>query len=386
MIKLTSILAAIFFCYLGSGCIPDPSLFPPVNGGAPKIVDPGLIQASQTFPQTVALEKELAQMYKAFNNSSTRVKSAKSKIKSARSAAEGAVIMIGQIKSVEDQISRLERELNSLKKIQQLKVLKPLATGVSSLKSKVSSIRKKAEKLRDQKIKPAIKKMKNMESKLAQLDSIFKYSASESAYAQRHVSGLKQFVISQQSPPNQVRALEALSRSARYPVTPAQKALSQFDSACSDVERQADTYRNLMNGLTRLKPGLDKVKKKMAPVDEKLKKLAKVLNKRVGFKKFSFTVRQVIEAPGKIADWILKPVTKAAKKLLEPITSKFKINIDPPAELKQISAQLDAINRASFNIDSPFAKFNNPANLNAIENYRAALKKLRATTTVSLTR
>ena len=116
----------------------------------------------QKLPQTTALDKELRQMHNSFNNTSGRVKKAKTTVTNGRYAAEATVKMIDQIKPVEDQIYRLEREIGSISKIPQFKMLRPVAKGISRLEDNIESIRKKAETLRDKKIKPAIKKMKSL--------------------------------------------------------------------------------------------------------------------------------------------------------------------------------------------------------------------------------
>lgn len=385
MKKLLILLFTIYICFYTTSCVHNPGTMPP-----PNYLDPTYRTASQKLPETTALEKELRQTYKSLNATAERVEKAKKTVTNGRYAAEAAVKMIGQIKPVEDQISRLELEIRSISKIPQFRMLKPVAKGVTNLKENVAKIREKAEKLRDDKIKPAIKKMKNLEAKLAKLKTGLNLAATETAYAVNHINLLRNFVISQKYPEIQVRTLEALSKTTRYPVSPAQKALYEFDSACADLEKQVNAYKAHMAKLTSLKPGLDKVRSKMKPIDDKVKGIAKVLSKKLGFKiplskkEVSFTVRQVIEAPGKVLDIALKPLTKIAEKLLKPLTKNLKFDIKAPKELQKISVQLDAINRFSLNLDRPSMKFDSPVNTKAIENYRAALKKFVTTKTVNL--
>ena len=393
MKKILGLIFTTFIYLYSSSCISGPGVYPPGIMPPPNYSDPNYQIASQKLPETTALEKELRQIHTSLDATSERVKKAKTTLTNGRHAAEAAVEMIGQIRSVEDQISRLERELKSISKIPQFRLLKPVAKGVTGLKEKVESIKEKAEKLRDKKIKPAIKKMKNLEAKLAKLQTDLGYATTETASAVSHINLLRNFVISQQFPDIQVRALEAVSKATRYPVSPAQDALTEFDSACTDLENQVNTYKSHLNKLTSLKPGLDKVKAKMKPIDDKVKSIAKVLNKKLGFKiplskgkRVSFTVRKIIEAPGKVLDIAVKPLTKIAEKLLKPLTKNLKFDIKAPKELQQISAQLDALNRFSFNIDRPSIKLENPANTKAIENYRSELKKFSNKKTADLSR
>ena len=384
MKKIISFTFSIFLCLYSSSCTTGSGKLPPGTMPTPNYFDPTYQAASKKLPETTALEKELRQIHKSLAATSTRVKKAKKTLSNGRYAAEASIKMISQIRSVEKQISRLERELKSISQMAQFRALKPVAKAVARLNSKVKNIREKAEKLRDKKIKPAVKKMKKLEVKLAKLNTGLRYASFETVSAVRHINHLKKIVISQQYADTQVRALEALSTTTRAPVTPAKNALYEFDSACTDLENQVNAYKAHMKKLTSLKPGLDKVKAKMKPIDRKVKGIAKVLDKKLGFKipfskgkRVFFTVRQVLETPGKVLDIAVKPLTKIAQKLLKPLTKNLKFDIKAPKELQQISAQLNTINRFSLNIDRPTMKLD--TNTQAIGDYRTALKKLSHT-------
>ncbi|NQZ78635.1 MAG: hypothetical protein HRT61_21350 [Ekhidna sp.] len=391
MKPILSLLLAAFTVFFSSSCVPDYG--GPGGPGFGYVDVPSNYRTAPGFTETNALESELEHMHQAFNNTSQRVEKVQTTLKTGRKAAEAAVFMINRIRSVENQIVRLERELKSLSKIPQLRMLKPVAKGVASLKTNVNKIRVKAEKLRDQRIKPAIRKMKSMESKLGALNSRLELAAAETAATRRHLRMLKSFVIRQGSPQNQVDFLEALSKTLRYPVTPAKRALAEFDSACADVEAQVNQFTSLMRGLTKLSPGLDKVKKKMEPIDEKVTAIGKVLSKSMTFKnpfgkkgkkEVTISIRNVLEAPGAVLDIAVKPLMKLADKLLSPITKKLKFDMKAPEELRKISAQLDAIAKNPFSLNGPSAKFDKPANIQAIENFRLAMKRFKATTTAKL--
>ena len=303
---------AVLFLFCSS-CIVDPNAMPPSFSYS----DPNYRIFTQKLPQTTALDKELRQIHKSLTATTERTKKAKTTVTNGRYAAEAAVKMIDQIPPVEKQVSRLERELSSISKIPQFKLLKPVAKAMTGLKGKVKTIKERAESLRDKKIKPSIKKMKSLEAKLTKLNSGLNLASHETVSAVRNVNLLRNFVISNKYPAGQVNALEALSKTTRYPVSPAQKALNEFDSACTDLENLVNTYKSMLVNLSKLKPGLEKVKTKMKPIDDKMKSIAKVLDKKLEFKiplskgkKVSFSVRQVIETPGKILDIAVKPLTK----------------------------------------------------------------------------
>ena len=64
----------------------------------------------------------------------------------------------------------------------------------------------------------------------------------------------------------------------------------------------------------------------------------KVFGKRVGF-----TVRQVIEGPGKVADIFLKPLEKLADAALKPVLHALHLEVRTPRELVAIEHSLDAV-------------------------------------------
>lgn len=348
--------------------------------------------SNRNLPETQALERELNLTQQALASTTARLKRLQSAARSGRKKAEEVSSMIKQIRTVEDQIGRLEKELNSLSKIPQLKMLKPLVSSLKSLKGQVNKIRVKADKVRKEKIDPAIKKIRDFEADVSKVASQVKAAEMETIAAKKQLSQMKSYVAANGYKNYHVSALEAFSQTAKYAAMPMRKALGEIDSNSADAESKINSYAKALSAVAKLKSGVAKIKSDLAPIDKKARDLDRVLSKRISFKipfkkkKVSFTVRQVIESPGKIIGIAVKPLTAIAKKLLSPLTKKFKINIKAPSELREIEAKLASLQNKVLNLDRAQNKFRQDAKSQAIGKYRTAMIKLKSMTSSRLGR
>lgn len=342
--------------------------------------------SNRNLTETQALERELNLTQQALASTSARLKRLQSSARSGRKKAEEVSSMIKQIRSVEDQIGRLEKQLSTLSKIPQLKMLKPLVSSLKSLKGQVNKIRVKADKVRKEKIDPAIKKIKDFEYEVSKVSSQVKAAEVETIAAKKQLLQMKNYVTANGYKRYQVSALESFAQTAKYAASPMRKALSEIDSTSADAESKINAYAQALSAVAKLKSGVDKIKSDLAPIDKKARDLDRVLSKRISFKipfskkRVSFTVRQVLESPGKIIGVAVKPLTSIAKKLLSPLTKKFKINIKAPSELREIEAKLASLQNKILNLDSAQNKFRQNAKSQAITKYRAVMSKLKSMT------
>ena len=84
--------------------------------------------------------------------------------------------------------------------------------------------------------------------------------------------------------------------------------LTSFDSACGDIEPKLNQYSKLVTNLTTLQSGLDKLNKKLTPVDQKVAKIDNVLSTSMTFKipfskkkkTFTISIRKALEMPGDV--------------------------------------------------------------------------------------
>ena len=107
----------------------------------------------------------------------------------------------------------------------------------------------------------------------------------------------------------------------------------------------------------------------------------KILNKNIGF-----TVRQVLESPGKVLDVALKPLQKAADKALEPVLSKLHIQIQVPPEIADLPKKFDSLKSVNDVADAPIAKVENALRPEMPKEYQDQTDRLAKTATSQLSR
>ncbi|MEK6236925.1 MAG: hypothetical protein N2C14_19630, partial [Planctomycetales bacterium] len=334
------------------------------------------------FPETQALKRDLELASQSLASTAARLKRLQHAARNARKEAEDVSNMIRQIKSIESQLGRMERQLASFANIPQLKMLKPLVSALRSVKSQVYSARVKADRFRREAIDPAVKKIKSFEAEVSQVASRIRQAELETDRAKLQLAQVSAEVTRLGNKEHAVRSLESLARATRSTIRPLRVFLTDVDNAGADAERKINTYASGLSAVTRLKPGLSKLQADLSPIDKKARDLDRTLSKRLSFKipftkkTVSFTVRQVIESPGKILKIALKPLTAISKKILRPFAGKFKINLKAPPQIAQLSKQFDSLRGRALNMDAAHRKLNAAARSQAATAYRSALNRL----------
>lgn len=352
----------------------------------------GSSSTSRNLPQTTALEREIDLAQQALTSTSSRLSRLQSAARNARKKAEEIASMVRRIKSIESQIYRIEKQLYSFSKVPQLKMLKPAASALKSLRYKVVSVRKKAEQVKRDAIDPAIRKIKSFEAEVYQAKQKVQGALTATNRAEQQIRTLKGYVAQYNYPRPAVATLESMARAARATVNPMRTTLQDADRAGADAEGKLNSYVSALSSVTRLSSGLSKIQSSLAPFDKKARSLDKVLSKRFRIKipftkKYvTFSVRTILESPDKIAGVVVKPLTALAKKALSPLTKKFKLNIKAPKELAEISAKLDSLKRKVINLSNAQMKMANVAKSQAISSYQLAMSKISSLSTSSLRR
>ena len=101
----------------------------------------------------------------------------------------------------------------------------------------------------------------------------------------------------------------------------------------------------------------------MQPGEKVANDLDKVMSKRLEtklpvppFKKVGFSVRDVLEQPGKVLDLALKPLETMAKKALEPVTKKLNLRIPPPKGFDDLARAMSQLSSAAKNLEGTLAR------------------------------
>lgn len=299
------------------------------------------------FPQTTALRQDLARAQRDLLSLARRLDRTRSKVRGVRKQVQLASSLVRLIDSMDNRLPRIIRELKSLSRIPQLRVLRPLVRNLEQIRQQVHKVRARADKVNREVLKPLAARLKTIERDIAVTAAQCRVSASKANVAARGVAFAQQVVQQRGSRPREVAGLERASRTARGGIRPLVIGIANVNRAAANVERNARSLATSLKSLTALRPGIAKLNRDLSPADKAAGALRKVMSQRVSVKVFGkrigFTVRQVLEGPGKVADFILKPLMKLADKAIAGAMKGLKLQIRAPREVRLLEMRLNGV-------------------------------------------
>ena len=332
------------------------------------------------FPTTDKLRSELGDMNKDLTSLAKRLDESKDAVENARKMDEAASALVKGMDKTDDDLVRIIRQLKPISGIPQLRLLKAVVANLESLQKDVHDVRVKADKAEKEVFKPLSAKLKEAESDLKLTIAECKGAASR-ANLTRGALGLSETVIQGQgSPAGAVAALENLSKGVRTGIAPAYAGVKSLDNASDDAEKAVEHLETALKGLTALQPAVAKVTKDLIPIDSSAREMDKVLSKKLELKlfgkKFGFSVRQVLEGPGKVADFVLKPFDELANKALAPVLKKFKLQLSLPKEFAKIPTELSSATARATSVNTPLKDLEKTLDSKFITNFEHDLDKV----------
>lgn len=315
--------------------------------------------SSNKLPKTKQLDGDLQQMQGGINGLAAKLNRIEKSIETARKRAQDVASMIKSIGRLDDKVYRIKRELDSLTKIPQLRMLKPLAKGLGKVRDQLHTVRKKADEANRNHLKPLISRLKKIENKVDAKAREIRGLASQVKQGRYKLEELSSFVASRGFKKHEVRALESLSKSVRPTLRSTNNVISDMNRELGNVDRDFNSLAQKLNGIAKAKSSVKKLERDLAAADKAARDLNKVLSKKISIKfpvKVSVSVRQIIEAPGKLIDVVVKPLQKLAEKALKPVTKKFQINLKMPREITALTGKLNSLKSAANNLNSPTQK------------------------------
>ncbi len=343
--------------------------------------------SSLKLPETNSLCEELQQSNKTLISLSARTARMKTTVGNARMAVDAASTVIRGIDKIDDTLIRVIRQIDPVSKLPPTRALRPLAENLTKLQKQIHKIRVKGDNLQKKVLKPLRSRLKSLESKLKTAIAEMDTAARRADQARRHVQTLRDFVEAHY---NQAAAgaLETLAQKTRAGIEPLNAGLKRVDDNSGAAENELNGLMKDLSGATTSAPAVRKLDKDLIPVDKASRELDKVLNKHIGAKVlgkyYGFTVRQVIEGPGKLLDIILKPLEKLADKALEPVLHSLKLEITPPRELEAIQRSLDAVVKREATLTRSLDHFESALQSTSLAAFQNSLGELIGTSTSRL--
>ncbi|MEM6654396.1 MAG: hypothetical protein AAF596_01210 [Planctomycetota bacterium] len=339
------------------------------------------------LPQTGALDGELRSTQQQLTSLSSRLDSINRSISTARHRAQDIANMVRSLGRLDDKVKRIKRQLDSIVRIPQLRLVRPLADALGRIQGQLHSVRRQADSANRSYVQPLVAKLRSAEQKVTAKRNEVRQVASQTQQARGKLSELRGFVASRGYRRAEVSSLESLARSVRPTVRPVGAFASDLSRSLSGVDREFAAVASKLEGIARAKSAVAKLDRDLAKADKAARDLDKVLSKKVSIKfpkKISISVRQVIEAPGKLIDIVLKPLQKLAEAALKPVLSKFQIRINMPREITALPGQMNGLR--SINVNSPMGKIESALRKQVPRQFTSKVGQLLRASTASLTR
>ncbi|MGI9520121.1 MAG: hypothetical protein ACR2PG_00600 [Hyphomicrobiaceae bacterium] len=298
------------------------------------------------MPHTRGLDRELVGLGSETRKTSATVSSVRRDVRSTRKDVDRVRSLLKKVHKMERRLSRLVRQLSPFQSVPKVRTpVRLLIKNLQKLQSTFRSVRQKAGRVDKKALVPIRKKLIALERKLTsaqrKLGEVFVTTQSARATLARSAAAAANNASTR-------RGLESAAKQVRPAASQTRRATQQINGETNTVRRHQSSLRRGMAGLWKVESALASMDRKLRPAEKFAAKLSKVLKKRISikippFKPVSFTIRQVLEGPRKVAGKLLRPLEKLADKALQPILKKAKLQIRPPKGLAQLPAKLNRL-------------------------------------------
>lgn len=335
--------------------------------------------APTALPQTTALRHELDGVRQDLTSLADRLERVEESVEDARKKVEAASNLVKALDAADDKLARVIREAKPLSGIPQLRVLRPLVTNLEQIRKQVHAARVKADQANKDVLRPLAARLRETERDLTLAVRECDAAAGWARAAELGM-GFAQDGVEARGRPQEVAPLERAAAAARRGTGPLETALAELDVAAGAAEKEAVKLATAVKAVTLLSPGLVKLNRDLTPVDKAAGELGKVMSKKVAVKlfgkEFGFTVRQVLEGPGKIADFALKPLMALADKATAGVLKKLKLQVPAPRGLGDLNKRLAAVATAATRLDRPFDRLGESLDTAFLDEFRDSIAAL----------
>lgn len=344
-------------------------------------------QNARKLPKTMQLDNDLRNTYSRLSSLASRISSIERSIETARKRAQDIDSMVRTLGRVDDKVNRIKRELESLTKIPQLRLLRPLVTNLGKVRNQIHSVRVKADKANREVVKPLISKLRSVEKKVEAKVKEIRNVASQTNQARQKLTQLTSYVSSRGYKRGEVRSLENIARPVSSGVRSVNQMISEMDRSLSGLDRDFNTLASHLSAVSRAKSAVTKLDRDLAKADKAARDLSKVMSKRISVKfpvKFSVSIRELLEAPGKVLDVVLKPLQKLADKALQPVLKKLKLEIKVPGQIGSIPNQMNGLQSKLNGLGKSISKVENALKKQVPQKFTSEINKLKNKSTSQL--
>ncbi len=315
-----------------------------------------------SLPQTRALDADLARLSAEVRDAANRLQQLRREVQSARRDVQRAGQVVKSLDRMDQRLTTLIRRLHPYRYVPQVRTaVKVLLNNLSYLQKSIHNVRVKADQANSKVIQPLASRLRKFETQLKKpIDTLAMLAVTTNQARTK----LAQAAAVAQSQSYARRTLEDSARQIRPTVTSLVRTASQVNAEAGSVQRKLNSFSRSLASFATMQRSLSEMDRDLAPGEKVARDLDNVLSKRLTiklpippFKRVGFSVRDILEKPGKVIDIVLKPLEKLANKLLQPVIKKLHLRIKTPAGLDSLSRTLNQLPATANSLQRDLARY-----------------------------
>ncbi|MEO9593123.1 hypothetical protein [Rhodopirellula bahusiensis] len=299
------------------------------------------------MPETRAIDSDLARIEKECQTLQTRLNQLRQQVKTARDGVTHAIDATKAIKATDERLKTLIDNLAPYTSIPKVRTIaRTLRKNLQRVQEQIHTLRKKTDKAEKDVLRPAKDRLRELEqSTLGGEVKLAGYRKTISSW--RH--DLQTTASRANSIPGGAAAFDATSRLARPTVRSISNVLTDTRQSVDRVGKNLTQWNDPIRAFMTMDQSLDSFERKLAPAEKTAAKLQKTLGKKLSIKipfskkTVSFSIRDILEKPGKVLGVVLKPLEKLADKLLQPVLKELKLEIKAPSGIANLNSELNQL-------------------------------------------
>jgi chromosome segregation ATPase len=299
------------------------------------------------MPETRAIDSDLARIERECQALQNRLSQLRHQVKTARDGVSHAIDATKAIKATDERLITLIDNLQPYTSVPKVRTIaRTLRKNLQRIQDQIHALRKKTDKAEKEVLRPAKDRLRELEQ------SILGGEAKLAGY-RKTVSTWRRDLQTNASRANSIPggavAFDATSRLARPTVRSITNVLSEARQSVDRVGNSLTKWNAPIRAFMTMDQSLSDFEKKLAPAEKTAAKLQKTLGKKLSIKipfskkTVTFSIRDILEKPGKVLGVVLKPLEKLADKVLQPVLKELKLEIKAPSGIANLNSELNRL-------------------------------------------
>lgn len=297
--------------------------------------------------ETRAIDSDLARLEKECQTLQNRLVQLRQQVKTARDGLSHAIDATKAIKATDERLKTLIDNLTPYTSVPKVRTIaRTLRKNLQRIHEQIHTLRQKTDRTEKEVLRPAKDRLKELEqSILAGEIKLASYQKTISIWRR----DLQLNAARANSIPGGATAFEATSRLARPTVHSISSVITETRQSIDRVGNNLTKWNDPIRAFMTMDQSLTSFEKKLAPAEKTAAKLEKTLGKTLsikipfGKKTITFSIREILEAPGKVLGVVLKPLEKLADKFLQPVLKELKLEIKTPSGIAKLTSELNQL-------------------------------------------